>query len=44
LVEAHVDALRAALRDGVKTDAHPVGRLLLRTLEAEVEALGVAPN
>lgn len=44
LVSAHVDALRAALRDGIKTDAHPIGRMLLRTLEAQVEALGVAPR
>lgn len=43
LTEAHVDALRAAVRDEIKTDAHPVGRALLRTLEAQVEALGVAP-
>lgn len=44
LIGAHVDALRAALRDGIKTDAHPVGRLLLKTLEGRVDALGVAPR
>lgn len=43
LTEAHVDALRAAVRDQIKTDADPVGRTLLRALEARVEALGVAP-
>ncbi len=44
LVEAHVDAIRAAARDDIRTNAHPVGRLLLSTLEARVEALGVAPQ
>ena len=44
LVCAHVDALRAALRGGIKTDDHPIGRSLLQALEAKVEALGVAPR
>ena len=44
LVHAHVDALRAALKHDIKTDAHPVGHELLRTLEARVAALGVAPR
>jgi hypothetical protein len=44
LARAHVDALRAIVRDGVKSDAHPVGRALLRELEARVAGLGVAPR
>jgi len=44
LFGAHVDALRAAIRNGIKNDAHPVGRALLSALEARVEALGVAPR
>ena len=43
LVAGHVDALRAALRDGIKADTHPVGRALLKALEARGETLGVAP-
>lgn len=44
LVCAHVDALRAAVRDRIKDVNHPVGRTLLRTLEQRVEGLGVAPR
>lgn len=44
LVCAHVDALRAAVRDRIKTDAHPVGRALVQALEARVAELGVAPR
>lgn len=44
LVSAHVDALRAIVRDRVKTDGHPVGRELLRALEVQVARLDVAPR
>ncbi|WP_395648048.1 Hpt domain-containing protein [Terricaulis sp.] len=44
LVAAHVDALRAAARGQIRTDAHPIGRALLQALEARVAALGVAPR
>jgi HPt (histidine-containing phosphotransfer) domain-containing protein len=44
LVCAHVDALRAAVRDQIKTDGHPVGRALLVALETHVAKLGVAPR
>ena len=44
LVDAHVDGLRAALRDHITTDAHPVGRALIQTLETKVRLLGVAPR
>jgi hypothetical protein len=44
LVISHIDALKAAVRDQVTNDQHPVGRALLRTLEARVERLGVAPR
>ncbi|MGE3250459.1 MAG: Hpt domain-containing protein [Hyphomonadaceae bacterium] len=43
LVEAHVDAIRAAVRDKIKAEDHPVGRALIGALEKKVEALGVAP-
>jgi chemotaxis protein histidine kinase CheA len=44
LVCAHVDALRAAVRDGIRNDEHPVGRALASALDAEVAKLGVAPR
>lgn len=44
LVCAHVDALRAAVRDRIRDDSHPVGRALVAALEAQVERLGVAPR
>lgn len=44
LVCAHVDALRASVRDRIATDQHPVGRVLVQTLEARVDRLGVAPR
>ena len=44
LARAHVDALRALIRDGVRSETHPVGSALKLTLEAEVAKLGVAPR
>lgn len=44
LIDAHVDGLRAALRDRITSDAHPVGRALVNTLETKVRQLGVAPR
>lgn len=44
LVQAHVDTLRAIVRDQIKSMDHPVGRALMQTLTAEVEKLGVAPR
>ena len=36
IIDAHVDAIRAVVRDGIKTDDHPTGRALAETLEARV--------
>jgi chemotaxis protein histidine kinase CheA len=44
LVCAHVDALRAIVRDGVKSSGDPMGRALLQALEQQVDALGVGPE
>jgi hypothetical protein len=44
LARAHVDALRAAVRDGIRSTQHPVGRAVLQALEARVAELGVAPR
>ncbi|CAN7143446.1 Hpt domain-containing protein [Phenylobacterium sp. LjRoot225] len=38
LVDAHIDAIRAAVRDDIKTDEHPVGRALAEELEVRVTA------
>nr|WP_303684482.1 Hpt domain-containing protein [Brevundimonas naejangsanensis] len=36
LVDAHIDAIKAVVRDEIQTDEHPVGRDLAETLEARV--------
>lgn len=38
LLDAHIDAIRAVVRDGIQTDEHPTGRVLAETLEARVSA------
>ena len=36
LLDAHIDAIKAVVRDQIQTDDHPTGRILAETLEAEV--------
>lgn len=38
LIDAHIDAIRAVVRDQIQTDDHPTGRILSQTLEAQVAA------
>ncbi|NBW10292.1 MAG: Hpt domain-containing protein [Caulobacteraceae bacterium] len=38
LLDAHIDAIKAVVRDQIQTDDHPTGRVLAETLEAEVAA------
>jgi hypothetical protein len=38
LVDAHIDAIKAAVRDGIRTDEHPVGKVLAEELEARTRA------
>ncbi len=38
LVDAHIDAIKAAVRDDIKTDEHPVGRALAEELESGARA------
>ncbi len=33
LVDSHIDAIRAAVKDGIKTDDHPLGHALVSELE-----------
>ncbi|MBS0334912.1 MAG: Hpt domain-containing protein [Proteobacteria bacterium] len=39
LVDAHIDAIKAAVRDDIKSDEHPVGRVLVEELENRVKAM-----
>jgi chemotaxis protein histidine kinase CheA len=39
LVDAHIDAIKAAVRDDIKSDEHPVGRVLVEELERRVKTL-----
>ena len=39
LVDAHIDAIKAAVRDDNKSDEHPVGRVLVEELERRVKAM-----
>ena len=40
LVDAHIDAIKAAVRDSIKTEEHPVGSALVRELETRVREFG----
>jgi hypothetical protein len=39
LIDAHIDAIKAAVRDDIKSDEHPVGRVLVEELERRVKAM-----
>ena len=36
LVDAHIDAIKAAVRDNIREDSHPMGKALAEELEANV--------
>ena len=38
LVDAHIDAIKAVVRDGIRDPEHPVGRVLAGELEKQVRA------
>ena len=40
LVDAHIDAIKAAARDDIKTEDHPVGKLLVQELEGRIREFG----
>jgi hypothetical protein len=40
LVDAHIDAIKAAVREDMKADDHPVGRALVTELERRVKEAG----
>jgi hypothetical protein len=37
LVDAHIDAIKAAVKGGIQTDTHPTGRALVHELEQQVK-------
>ena len=41
LIDAHIDAIKAAVRDDIKTDEHPVGRALIVEMERRVAEMGL---
>lgn len=38
LIDAHINAIKAAVRSGIRDDSHPVGRKLAEELEGQVRA------
>ena len=37
LIDGHIDAIKAAVRDNIRDDANPVGKILAEELEAQVK-------
>ena len=40
LIDAHIEAIKAAVREGMKADDHPIGSALVQELERQVKAAG----
>ena len=40
LIDAHIDSIKAAVRDSIKTEEHPVGRALVQELENRIREFG----
>ena len=40
LIDAHIDAIKAAARDDIKSEDHPVGKALVQELEGRVKEFG----
>ena len=40
LIDAHIDAIKAAVRDSIKGEDHPVGKALVQELESRVREFG----
>ena len=38
LIDAHIDAIKAAVKNGVQTDDHPMGQALVTELETQAKA------
>jgi len=40
LIDAHIDAIKAAARDDIKDEEHPVGKVLVQELESRIAEFG----
>jgi len=40
LIDAHIDAIKAAARDDIKDEEHPVGKILVQELEGRIREFG----
>ena len=40
LIDAHIDGVKAAIRDDIKTEDHPIGKVLVEELESRIRELG----
>ena len=40
LLDAHIDAIKAAARDDIKTEDHPIGKILVQELESRIKEYG----
>ena len=40
LIDAHIDAIKAAARDDIKNEDHPIGKILVQELEGRVKEFG----
>ena len=40
LIDAHIDSIKAAVRDSIKTEEDPVGRALVHELESRIKEFG----
>ena len=40
LIDAHIDAIKAAARDDIKSEEHPVGKILVQELEGRIKEFG----
>ena len=40
LIDAHILSIKAAVRDGIKSEEHPVGKILIQELEGRIKAFG----
>lgn len=38
LVDSHINAIKAMIRDGIKTDDHPIGQAMVMSLEDQTDA------
>ena len=42
LVDSHINAIKAMIRDGIKTDDHPIGQAMVLSLEDQVATFRAA--